>query len=411
MGHELTLATRRDITKKEAQSYAKASKKEKGVILDRMTTEIGWSRANARRQLQHALQRRGPATSILRKPRGNKYTYDARLVLQHVYLTAGKPCGKYLSAAMRTILDNLERHVASGSLGKVRTRYTPQVRDELLRMSPATIDRYLAPFKDRLHPDAKAATRTSKNRFKDIIPIMTHIKPIDHQPGIVMADTVAHCGHTLKGEFAFTLTVTDPFTGRTINTAVKNKASKWIAEALEETKGLFPYEVDRIHTDNGSEFLNASVQSWVKSTNLRATRSRPRHSNDNPFVEQKNGDIVRKDAFYYRYDTPRELAVLKALWPLVNLRKNLFTPTTKAVGYKVSRSGRQVRSYDAPRTPADRVKSTGVMLPPERDALEQLYRETNLAELTRRIHQLQLELIRLAEAKTQAQVRKQVKAS
>lgn len=146
----------------------------------------------------------------------------------------------------------------------------------------------------------------------------------------------------------------------------------------------------------------------MKTNNLLATRSRPRHSNDNPFVEQKNGDIVRKDAFYYRYDTPRELAVLKALWPLVNVRKNLFTPTTKAVGYKISRSGRQVRAYDAPCTPADRVRLTGVMLPPQREALDQLYWDTDLAELTRRIHQLQQELIRLAEAKTQAQVQAQV---
>lgn len=408
MGHELTLATRRDITKKEAQLYARASKKEKGVILDRITTEIGWSRANARRQLQHALQRRGPAISIKRKPRGNKYSYDAILLLQHVYLVAGQPCGKYLAAIMQIVLDNLEKHADNGSFSKVRVRYTPQIRAELLRMSAATIDRYLAPFKNRLHPDAKSSTRSSKNRFKDIIPIMTHIKPIDHQPGIIMIDTVAHCGHTLKGEFAFTLTVTDPFTGWTINAAVKNKASKWIVEALDDAKCLFPYELDRIHSDNGSEFLNTAVQAWVKTNNLLATRSRPRHSNDNPFVEQKNGDIVRKDAFYYRYDTPRELAVLKALWPLVNVRKNLFTPTTKAVGYKISRSGRQVRAYDAPCTPADRVRLTGVMLPPQREALDQLYWDTDLAELTRRIHQLQQELIRLAEAKTQAQVQAQV---
>ncbi|WP_334123395.1 integrase catalytic domain-containing protein [Glutamicibacter sp.] len=408
MGHELTLATRRDITKKEAPLYAKPSKKEKGVILDRITAEIGWSRANASRQLQHALQRRGPAISIKRKPRGNRYSYDARLVLQHVYLMTGQPCGKYLAAIMRSALDNLENHAANGSFSNLRARYDPHIRAELLHMSPATIDRYLAPFKERLHPDAKSSTRSSKNRFRDIIPIMTRIRPIDQQPGIIMVDTVAHCGHTLKGEFVFTHTVTDPFTGWTINTAVKNKASKWIVEALDETKGLFPYELDRIHSDNGSEFLNSAVQAWVKTNNLQATRSRPRHSNDNPFVEQKNGDIVRKDAFYYRYDTPRELAVLKALWLLVNLRKNLFTPTTKAVGYKVSRAGRQVRTYDDPCTPADRVRRTGVMLPPQREALDKLYRDTDLAELTRRIHQLQQELIRLAEAKTQAQVQARV---
>lgn len=89
-------------------------------------------------------------------------------------------------------------------------------------MSSATIDRYLAPFKSRLHPDAKSSTRPQRTGSK------TSLAPWPI------------AGHTVKGEFAFTLTVTDPFTGWTINAAVKNKASKWIVEALDEAKHLFP---------------------------------------------------------------------------------------------------------------------------------------------------------------------------
>ena len=105
-------------------------------------------------------------------------------------------------------------------------------------------------------------------------------------------------------------------------------------------------------------------------------------------------------AFNYRYDTPTELALLNRLWPLVNLRKILFLPTRKAVGYRLTATGRHTRDYDAPRTAADRVKDTGIMLPPERHAMAATYAATDLARLTKEVNDIQRELIRLAALKT-----------
>jgi hypothetical protein len=68
-------------------------------------------------------------------------------------------------------------------------------------------------------------------------------------------------------------------------------------------------------------------------------------------VEQKNGDIVRKPAFRYRYDTPEELALLNELWRYVNVHKNLFLPTKKAIGWRSTKAGRNTRTYDEPKTP------------------------------------------------------------
>ena len=134
-------------------------------------------------------------------------------------------------------------------------------------------------------------------------------------------------------------------------------------------------------------------------------RSRPHRSNDNPFVQQKNGDIVRRSAFNCRYDTPAELALLNRLWPLVNLRKNLFLPTKKAVGYRLSAGVRHTRDYDAPRTPADRVKDTGVMLPPERQTLAATYAAADLAGITKEVNDIQRELIRLTALETRSHTR------
>lgn len=403
MGFGLSLSARREITKKEARAYASASKKGKGQILDRLVGEVGWSRANARRQLNAALARRGPARAVQRKPRPRSYGYDTLKVLQRVWDVAGQPCGKYLAAVMASTLANLEAHADTGSFGDVRARFTSEVREQLLRMSPATIDRLLAPHKRMLRPGGKSTTRSRKNRHSEAIPIMTHVAAVDWQPGLVAIDTVAHCGHTTKGQYASTLTVTDVFTGWTINQAVRNKAAVWIAQAMEDIQAQFPYPIDHVHSDNGSEFLNDPVTKWADDHDVKMTRSRPEHSNDNPFAEQKNGAIVRKSAFDYRYDTDTELALLNELWPLVNLRKNLFLPTKKVTGWRVTGRGKTVRTYDQPRTPADRVLDTGILLPPERGQLEALRASIDLADLTHQIGRIQRRLIALAEAKTYAQ--------
>ena len=76
---------------------------------------------------------------------------------------------------------------------------------------------------------------------------------------------------------------------------------------------------------------------WCAERAIFMTRARPHTSNDNAHVEQKNGDIVRKSAFRYRYDTPAELALLNELCGYVNLRKNMFLPTKKANGWRTTK--------------------------------------------------------------------------
>jgi len=383
--------------------YASASKKAKSAILAQLEAEVGWSRANARRQLTAALVRRGPVRAVRRKPRPRTYGYDTLKVLQRVWEVTGRPSGKYLAVVMPATLANMDAHTGTGAFGDTAARYTPEVHAQLLTVSAATIDRLLAPYKRALQPGGKSTTRSRKNRHAERIPIMTHVAAIDWQPGLVAIDTVAHCGHTTRGQYAFTLTVTDVFTGWTINQAIKNKAAIWVAQAMEEIQAAFLYPIDHVHSDNGSEFLNDPVTAWCDRNNIRMTRSRPSHSNDNPFVEQKNGAIVRKSAFNYRYDTDAELALLNRLWPLVNLRKNLFLPTTKVTGWHTTRAGKTVRSYDAPRTPADRVIDSGILLPPDRQRLDVLRESIDLAALTDQISRIQHRLITLAEAKTYAQ--------
>ena len=196
MDYGMSLSARREITKKEAGEYFRASKKVRGEILDRLMVEIEWSRANARRQLGQAFKRRGPARIVARRPMPPTYSYDTVKVLQQVWVVAGQPCGKYLAAVMGTTLANMESHMGSGAFGRTRPRYSPDVRTQLLTMSAATIDRLLAPFKLSMYPDGKSTTRSRRNQYTEVIPIMSRIPVIDWQPAMVAIDTVAHCGNS-----------------------------------------------------------------------------------------------------------------------------------------------------------------------------------------------------------------------
>lgn len=219
---------------------------------------------------------------------------------------------------------------------------------------------------------------------------------------MIEADTVAHCGPTFQGEFARTLTMTDLVTGWTENTSIRNNASKWIVAAVGDLQGMFPFPLLVFDSDNGSEFINHEVADWLQQRDIAQTRSRPYKKNDQATVESKNNHVVRKHAFYWRYDTPEELALLGQLWPLVSMRLNFFTPTKKPTGYATAPDGRRRRIYDAPKTPWQRVQDSGVLTDEQTQAVQARIAGINPADLTRQINQIQLRLTDLARDKTEA---------
>src|SRR5664280_2386536 len=213
-------------------------------------------------------------------------------------------------------------------------------------------------------------------------------------PGFFEIDLVAHCGHTLKGEHAWTLTATDVYLGWTVNIAIRNRAHARVVAAIAQVADRLPYPMVGLDCDNGGEFINHALIAWCAERMIFMTRARAHTSNDNAHVEQKNGDIVRKSAFRYRYDTPDELALLNELWGYVNLRKNLFLPTRKANGWRSTKAGRNTRTYDEPKTPYQRLTEEAGFLGEETEhRLQELYAQTNPADLTRNINRIQQALI------------------
>ncbi|WP_130866274.1 integrase catalytic domain-containing protein [Acidipropionibacterium timonense] len=399
MDRELSMAARREITKKYAHQYRAASKKDKSVLLDSLTATTGWTRDHARRAIRAALTRKGAASQQKRRPRPRKYSYDAVKVLQHVWSVTGQPSGKYLAPVMDDTLNRLERFK---EFGKVTRRATPAVLTELRSMSAATIDRYLKPFKDAAYPAAGlSATRPAPHILRAAVPLRTSLDGPITDPGLVEVDTVAHCGHTLVGEFLWTLSATLPVSGYTVLTTVKNKAFVHIGAGMDRIVDQMPVPVAEVHVDNGSEFINWGLIDWAKGHDIAMSRSRPYKKNDNAHVEQRNGDWVRRHAFRYRYETATELQLLNQLWPPVMARKNHLLPCVKAIGWTTTSAGRKKRVYDKPKTPYQRLVDSRVLDPATRARLAAEHDRLNPADLARRITDIQNQLIRLAERRTQ----------
>ncbi len=395
------MTSRAEVTCRYAKAYVKASKKDKGRVLDQVVGVTGWSRDNARRRLVEAAARPPGAgrqvAQVPRKPRGLKYSYDALKVLQKVWAASGGQCGKYLAASMRIQLDLLERH---GELLEGTGRYNADVRAELLSMSAASIDRYLKPAKatDRLR-----GTSTTKPSplLRSAIKIRKAGDEVEAEPGFFEGDTVAHCGPTLKGEFARTLNLTDVHTGWVFTRTVRNNAHIHILGALKAAVAEIPFAVTGLDFDNGTEFLNKAVIGWAGERGIYFTRSRPYRKNDQAAIESKNNHLVRKYAFYYRYDTPAERAALNRLWKLVNDRFNYLTPTKKPVGYGTDRNGRRTRLYDTPRTPLDRLLAADVLTADQQADLTAYRDSLNPAAIGRQIADLQTVLLQQAKDKTE----------
>ncbi len=396
MKGKIDMAARRQVTNKLRGQYRKASKADKGKILDRVVSTTGMGRSTARRMLTGP-RLPDPAEQVDgRTLRARGFGDDARALLEHVWALMGMPCGKYLVVMCDLWLPLL---AAAGDLD--RPFATAAALAELKAMSAATVDRYLKPARDRMRIKGICTTKPSP-LLRNSITIRTCADEAPKTPGVIEADTVAHCGPTLIGEFARTLTMTDLVIGWTENCSIRNNASKWITAGIEQLQQRFPFPMAIFDSDCGSEFINYEVADWLQARDITQTRSRPYQKNDQAHVESKNNHVVRKHAFYWRYDTPAELELLGELWELVSLRLNFFTPTKKPIGYTTTANGRRTRVYDKPATPWQRLQASGVLDVQQLSEVAARIEGINPADLTRQINAIQMQLLDLAKAKTEA---------
>jgi transposase InsO family protein len=258
-----------------------------------------------------------------RKPSNRKgkriYTDEVISALQQIWTFFWFKCGKILAPLMRQQMQHIAQWPAFGITG--------EIAEKLKKISPASIDRYLK--KDKQAPRLKGKSLTKPmNSLKSRIPIRTlYTSEERKKPGFWQIDKVHHCGQTTSGQYLHTLTAIDVASGWIELRSLLNNAHKWTFQALSQIKTTALLPVLEFHSDNGSEFINNATEIWCKDNGIPFTRSRDHKKNDNCFVEQKNGAVVRECVGYDRLEGSQEQALLAAIYQLLVPLLNFFMPT------------------------------------------------------------------------------------
>lgn len=395
------MGTRVEVLRKMFKAYQVASKTEKSAMLDEFCAVTGLSRVSAKRYFNDPSKgNRGVAKLDGRKVRACKYSLASRAWLVHIWKVMGMPCGKYMALMMADWIDNL---TAFGHLDTLRLgqwAWSSKIDEELRAMSGATIDRYLKQEREKYRLKGISTTRKG-TLLRNSIRIRKAGDQIEGHPGFLEADTVAHCGPEAKGQFIRTLTITDVHTGWVHLEVLRNNASKWMSQALDRTLKNLPFLVEGLDCDNGSEFINHDVLAWATQHDIWFTRSRPYKKNDQAHVESKNNHVVRKYAFYYRYDTPAQQRVLARLYANVEIMLNYFTPTKKPIGYTTDNTGRAKRVWDTAATPLQRLIAAEILSPKQIQELLDFKNSIDILQLRRDIVRDQDILTSLAKEPTE----------
>jgi len=380
----LSLREKKAVIRELASHYRRAKKKEKARLLDYVVSLTAYNRTYAARILRRPL---GAAPSSQRRGRGGgrKRLYDERVIkaLTKVWAILDFPAGKRLAPLLPELVTTLERFH--------ELRLDDETRKKLVSISAATIDRLLTPERKQLQIKGRSGTKPG-TLLKHEIPIRTFAEWNAAQPGFLEMDLVSHDGGRTQGDYAQTLDTVDIATGWTETAAVKNKAQRWVFEALQEIIARLPFPVQGIDSDNGAEFINDQLVRYCRANRITFTRSRPYRKNDSCHVEQKNWSVVRKNVGYLRYDQPHQVALLNQLYQTLRLYTNHFQPMMKLIS-KERNGARVKRTYDLAQTPYQRALSSPHVEDDAKARLQAEHLTLNPAELKRQLHQLQQQLI------------------
>src|ERR671929_90400 len=315
----VSMATRDELVAAVVERYGRSARHEKTHILDEFVAVTGFHRKHAMRLL------RGGSTDRRTRPRPERRLYDEAVceALIVIWEASDRICGKRLKALAPILVEAMARH------GHLRS--APLFRASLLRMSAATMDRALRAIRDQAGRRARRRSASSSS-VRRSIPVRTFSDWQDPPPGYVEADLVAHCGPSTRGSFVHTLVLTDIATGWTECAPLLVREQGLLSNVLSELRKLMPFDLLGFDTDNVSVFMNETVRDYCQTAEIAFTRCRPYRKNDQAFVEQKNGAVVRRIVGYRRLEGLAAAAALARLYATARLFVNFFQPSFKLAG-------------------------------------------------------------------------------
>lgn len=362
-------ALKKEYFEKIKERYKKAGKKEKKIILNEFCTVCGYERKYAIKKLS------GKKKNIVKsknKP-GPKLKYNDSIVpvLKNLWLAMDQICSKRLKAAIPKWLPFYEKEFSN--LNK-------NIKEQLLEIAPSTIDRKLRHVRVKFKAKGRCGTKPG-SLLKNHIPVRTDNWDIK-KPGFFEADTVAHCGNSLLGDFVWSLTMTDIFSHWTENRAAWGKGAEGIKKQIKDIEACLFFAILGFDCDNGSEFLNWALWRYFvddrKTQPVQFTRSREYKKNDNAHVEQKNWTHVRQLFGYDRFDNHNIIDFMNDLYKNEwNAYQNYFLPTMKLLKKERINSKNKKHYEKMPKTPYQRLLESKNISEQAKESLNSKYKTLN----------------------------------
>ena len=381
MARKISMGARREVVSAVTERYRSAKRAEKGRILDALCATTGWHRKHAVRALQQHETIEPDRVKALRERR-RRYGATIKDAMTALWEASDRVCGKRLKVMIPVLLPALEQH------GRLKLGLAD--RDCVLAISPATIDRLLVDVK----VVASGGRRRRAGFYSAIrreVPIRTFNDWNSPPPGFCEVDMVAHGGTSVAGSFIQTLTMVDIATGWTECLPLVTRDGSLVVEAMKHAQSLFPWLLRGVDFDNDSAFMNDVVVPWCRQQKLEVTRSRAYKKNDQAFVEQKNGAVVRRLMGYGRFDGLETARVMGRLYAAARLYVNFFQPSFK-LKEKRREGAKVIKRYHAPLTPYQRALAHPKVTAAVKRRLRDQYRSLDPVGLLAEIRATQEEL-------------------
>ncbi len=353
------MATRRELIQAISERYKAAAHSEKKKILDEFLEVTGFHRKHAIRAL-----RKASANEISKQPAARSRIYKQAIVesLTILWEAADRICGKRLKEAIPILLDAMERH---GHLSP-----EAEVRRLLLAMSAATIDRLLAPVRNG-GKEGRRRTGISTPLRKSIA-VRTFADWNDPPPGFFEMDMVAHCGKSVAGRHVHSLVLTDIASAWTVAAAMVVREQTLVTVTVEDIRKRLPFPLLGLDVDNDSAFINETLVDYCKQRGIELTRSRAYKKNDQAWIEQKNGSVVRRLVGYGRLEGAGAAETLAKLHESARLYVNFFMPSFK-LKTKTRQGARVTKKYERPTTPYERLLASERVTEAQKQQLRQTF--------------------------------------
>lgn len=372
----MNMVTKNNIFERYLGDYLASERGRKSSILDHIVDVTQMHRKAAIRKFS-TLQLRDPARAEYRG-RSVYYTKDVDAALRYIWEAANEPCGELLHPLIPEYVAIFQRDKQWG--------HDATATGKLLGMGLHTVRRRVSDFREGRHARG-GLSATKPSLLKSIIPIFKGPWK-DLPPGHGQLDTVAHCGNALLGDFAYTVNYTDAATYWIIPRAQWNKGQEATVLSMKAIKERMPVRWLGAHPDTGSEFINWVAKDWCDTEKIDLSRSEPGKKNDNMYVEERNGHVVRKYLGYTRLDCPDVVATMNGLYDVLGLYLNHFqavrrTLAKERVGAKYRRTYEKIA-----RSPYQRMLQHPAVSEETKERLRMEHETLNPLFLKRRIDTL-----------------------